>query len=159
MAKSLAGHFFFLKLQMSFFPFSLRGGSHVQSSLLPKFALLLRSCRHAGALWGDDLNVILFEFLDDTKLAQSCRNWLYVQHWYNVVPEPSMRVTLWALMASKPASSAAPGCCGGVLEVHVGWTSSQDTRHNLSVSHVLFRNVRCLSSIRSSFELLVQHIS
>ena len=30
--------------------------------------------------WGDGLIVILFEFLDDdTKLAQSCRNWLYVQ--------------------------------------------------------------------------------
>ena len=29
--------------------------------------------------WIDDLNVILFEFLDDdTKLAQSCRIWLYV---------------------------------------------------------------------------------
>ena len=25
--------------------------------------------------WGDDLNV-LFEFLDDTKLAQSCTDWL-----------------------------------------------------------------------------------
>ena len=48
--------------------------------------------------WGDDLNVLLFEFLDDgTKLAQSCTDWLYVQHWYTVVPEPSMRVTLWAL--------------------------------------------------------------
>ena len=33
-----------------------------------------------------------------TKLAQSCTDWLYVQHWYTVVPEPSMRVTLWALM-------------------------------------------------------------
>ena len=49
--------------------------------------------------WGDDPNVVLFEFLeDDTKLAQSCTDWLYVQHWYTVVPEPSMRVTLWALM-------------------------------------------------------------
>ena len=49
--------------------------------------------------WSDDLNVVLFEFLeDDTKLAQSCTDWLYVQHWYTVVPEPSMRVTLWALM-------------------------------------------------------------
>ena len=52
-------------------------------------------------LWGcsDNLNVILFEFLDDdTKLAQSCRDWLCVQRWYTVVPEPSMRVTLWVLM-------------------------------------------------------------
>ena len=49
--------------------------------------------------WSDDLNVILFEFLDDgTKLAQSCRNWLYVQHWYTVVSEPSMRVALRVLM-------------------------------------------------------------
>ena len=45
--------------------------------------------------WGDDLVVVLFEFLDDdTKLAQSCRDWLYVQHWYTVVPDPAMRVTL-----------------------------------------------------------------
>ena len=52
-------------------------------------------------VWGDDLNVVLFEFLDDdTKLAQSCRNWLYGQHRYTVVPEPSMRVTLSALMGA-----------------------------------------------------------
>ena len=51
--------------------------------------------------WGDDLNVVLFEFLeDDKKLAQSCTDWLYVQHWYTVVPEPSMGVTLWALMGA-----------------------------------------------------------
>ena len=50
--------------------------------------------------WGDDLLVVLFEFLDDdTKLAQSCTDWLYLQHWYTVVPDPAMRVTLWALMA------------------------------------------------------------
>ena len=52
-------------------------------------------------VWGDGLVVVLFEFLDDdTKLAQSCRNWLYVQRWYTVVPEPPMRVTLWALMGA-----------------------------------------------------------
>ena len=45
--------------------------------------------------WGDDLNVVLFEFLeDDTKLAQSCTDWLYMHHWYTVVPDPAMRVTL-----------------------------------------------------------------
>ena len=39
--------------------------------------------------WGDDLVVVLFEFLeDDTKLAQSCTDWLYEQHWYTVVPDP-----------------------------------------------------------------------
>ena len=33
--------------------------------------------------WSDDLVVVLFEFLeDDTKLAQSCTDLLYVQHWY-----------------------------------------------------------------------------
>ena len=49
--------------------------------------------------WSDDLNVILLEFLDDdTKLAQSRRDWLYVQRWYTVVLEPSMRVSLWVLM-------------------------------------------------------------
>ena len=52
--------------------------------------------------WADGLVVVLFEFLDDdTKLAQSCRYWLNVQHWYVVAPYPAMRVTLWALMASK----------------------------------------------------------
>ena len=56
--------------------------------LLPKRTILVA---HRGMLgsgrWGDGLIVILFEFLDDdTKLAQSCRNWLYVQHWHTVVP-------------------------------------------------------------------------
>ena len=51
--------------------------------------------------WGDDLVVVLFEFLDDdTKLAQSCTDWLYLQHWYTVVLDPAMRVTLWALMGA-----------------------------------------------------------
>ena len=60
--------------------------------------------------WGDDLVVVLFEFLDDdTKLAQSCTDWLYVQHWYTVVPDPAMRVTLWALMTSKPSSMRLAG--------------------------------------------------
>ena len=55
--------------------------------------------------WGDDLVVVLFEFLeDDTKLAQSNTDWLYVQHRYTVVPDPATRVTLWALMTSKPSS-------------------------------------------------------
>ena len=59
--------------------------------------------------WGDDLNVVLFEFLDDdTKLAQSCPDWLYVQHWYTVVPEPSMRVTLWALMGVAKCLKESP---------------------------------------------------
>ena len=40
--------------------------------------------------WGDDLVAVLFEFLDDDlKLAQSCTDWLYVQHWYTVVPDPA----------------------------------------------------------------------
>ena len=51
--------------------------------------------------WGYDMNVILFEFLDDdTKLSQSCRDWLYVQHWNTVVPDPAMRVTLPALLGT-----------------------------------------------------------
>ena len=51
------------------------------------------------ASWNDDLNVILFEFLDDdTKLAQLCRNLLYVPHWYVVAPDPARRVTLAALV-------------------------------------------------------------
>ena len=46
--------------------------------------------------WCDDLVVVLFEFLDDdTKLAQSCTDWLYVQRWYTVVPDtcPSSHVS------------------------------------------------------------------
>ena len=36
--------------------------------------------------WGDDLIAVLFKFLDDdTMLAQSCTDWLYVQHKYTVV--------------------------------------------------------------------------
>ena len=41
----------------------------------------LRFCfLHVSTMLGlDDLNVVLFEFLDDhTKLAQSCTDWLYV---------------------------------------------------------------------------------
>ena len=51
--------------------------------------------------WGYDLNLVLSEFPDDdTKLAQSCRDWLHVQHWYTVVPDPAMRVALLALMGA-----------------------------------------------------------
>ena len=78
-----------VKLEMSFF---LCGGSHVQSSFLPRFALLFCSCPQCWLRireWGYDLVVVLFEFLDDdTKLAQSCTEWLYVQHWYTCRPRP-----------------------------------------------------------------------
>ena len=65
---------------------------------LPKRSILVA---HPGMLglqaWADGLIVILFEFLDDdTKLAQSCRNWLYVQHWHTVVPELDARDALGA---------------------------------------------------------------
>ena len=72
----LAGHF--LKLQL----FLQKKGTHVQSSFLPEFALLFLIVSTILGLraWGDDLIVVLFEFLDDdTKLAQSCTDWLYVQ--------------------------------------------------------------------------------
>ena len=51
------------------------------SAFLPKRTILVA---HRGMLglraWGDGLIVVLFEFLDDdTKLAQSCRNWLCVR--------------------------------------------------------------------------------
>ena len=55
------------------------------------FALLFLLVSTLLGLWarGDDLNVVLFQFLDDeTKLAQSCTDWLYVQHWHTVVPGP-----------------------------------------------------------------------
>ena len=64
--------------------------------------------------WDDDLVAVLFEFLDDdTKLAQSCTDCLYLQHWYTVVPDPAMRVTVWALIGA-----------GGKCNNH-----SQDTPH------------------------------
>ena len=86
MEKFSRGTFFFVITYVVFF---LRG-THVQSSLLPEFALLflLLSTMLGLRAWPDDLNVVLFELLeDDTKLAQSCTDWLYVQHWYTVVPE------------------------------------------------------------------------
>ena len=75
-------------------------GAMVQSSFLPNLRFCFARVDMLGLLaWSDDLQVILFEFLDDdTKLAQSCRNWLYVQHWYVVALDPAMRVTLAALM-------------------------------------------------------------
>ena len=77
---------------------------------MPKRTIL---AAHRGMLglraWGDGLTVVLFEFLDDdTKLAQSCRNSLYVQHWYTVVPDPTMRVTLWALMGGGKDCESLP---------------------------------------------------
>ena len=61
---------------------------------------------HRGMLglwaWGDGLNDILFEFLDDdTKLAQSCRNWLYVQHWYVVAPDHVPYVVVEIMMVTQ----------------------------------------------------------
>ena len=58
--------------------------------------------------WSVDLNVILFEFLDDdTKLAQSCRNWLYV------VPEPSMRQCTTAVFVNCVTQFfSLPNFCG-----------------------------------------------
>ena len=94
MEKILRGTFF-LKIT-DVVPF-FSGGSHAQPPLSPKFALFVLL---VGA-WGDDLIAVLFEFLDDdAKLAQSCTDWLDVQHWYIVVPDPAMRVTLWALMGA-----------------------------------------------------------
>ena len=92
MEKYSLASFFFWNYRFHVF-YYLCGGSHVEPSLLPKFALLFCTCRHAWTLraWSDDLNVVLFEFLeDDTKLAQSCTDWLYVQHWYTVAPDPAM---------------------------------------------------------------------
>ena len=63
---------------------------------LPKFAHLFVRLGVVGLRsWSDDLNVILFESLDD---EQSCRDWLNVQHWYVAAPDPAMRVTISALM-------------------------------------------------------------
>ena len=81
MEKSFAGHF--LKLQMSFFLRRL-ARSVVPCAQICAFVLLVSTMLVLRA-WGDDLVAVLFEFLDDdAKLAQSCTDWLYVQHWYTV---------------------------------------------------------------------------
>ena len=45
---------------------------------------------------------------------------------------------------------AAASCCGGVLEVRVGCTSSQDTRHKLVASHLVWHHsvMRAVISLR-----------
>ena len=57
--------------------------------LLPKRSILVAHRGKLGLLaWAHGLVVVLFEFLDDdTKLAQSCTDWLHVQRWHTVVPE------------------------------------------------------------------------
>ena len=86
---SLAGHFFEI---------ARHARSVVPFARICAFVLLVSTMLGLRA-WVDIVNVALFEFLDDdTKLAQLCTGWLYVQHWNTVVPEPSMRVTLLALM-------------------------------------------------------------
>ena len=84
---------------MSFFFKRRLARSVVHFAPICAFVLLVSPMLGLRA-WGDDLVAVLFELDDDTKLAQSCTDWLYVQHWYTVVPEPSMRVTLWALMGA-----------------------------------------------------------
>ena len=113
--------------------FFLCGGSHVQSSLLPKFALLflLVSTMLGIRAWGDDLVVVLFEFLDDdTKLAQSCTDWLFVQRWCTFVPDPAMRVTLWALMGA--GTRCNEHTQDSSLRSIFGFSSSHCSMHNHS---------------------------
>ena len=95
---SLARHFFGIT-DVGFFEIKRRHArSVVPFAQICAFALLVSTVLGLRA-WGDDFNVVQFKFLeDDTKLAQSCTDWLHVQHWYTVVPDPAMRVTLWALM-------------------------------------------------------------
>ena len=57
-------------------------------------------------MWGDGPNVVLESLDDDKMLAQSCTDWLSVQRWYTVVLEPSIPVTLWALMGAFELSRA-----------------------------------------------------
>ena len=88
------GHFFFEVSDFHFFVVRW-----IECSVVPFAQISAFVCARVHMLglrvWGDDLIVVLFEFLDnDTKLTRSCTDWLYVQHWYSVVPEPAMRVTL-----------------------------------------------------------------
>ena len=61
---------------MSFF-FLIRrlARSVVPFAQICAFVLLVSTMLGLRA-WGDDLNVVLFEFLE------SCTDWLHVQHWY-----------------------------------------------------------------------------
>ena len=103
--------------------------------------------------WDDDLVAVLFEFLDDdTKLAQSCTDWLHVQHWYTVVPEPSMCVTLWALMG-------AGGNCHEHMQdtplhflAFLGFSHSRSVCHGPLRQQALFRT--CLALFRDIFLFL-----
>ena len=98
--------------------------------------------------WSDDIVVVLFKFLeDDTKLAQSCADWLYVQHWYTVVPDPAMRVTLWALME-------AGGNCHEHMQgtpphffAFLGFSPSRSVCHGPLRQQALFRT--CLALFRN----------
>ena len=131
---SLAGHFFVIT--DVFFLKKKREARTFSRPFCPnlRFFVLLVSTMLGLRAWGDDLNVVLFECLDDdTQLAQSCTDWLYVQHWYTVVPQPSMRVTLWALMGvgddcDKRTQDTSP---------HFFFFSSRsDLRHHCAVVHI-----------------------
>ena len=90
---SLAGHFFW-NYRRRFFK-KRHARLVVPFARICAFVLLVSTMLGLRA-WSDDFVAVLFEFLDDdTKLAQSCTDWLYVQHWYTVVPDPAMRVALW----------------------------------------------------------------
>ena len=106
--------------------------------------------------WGDDLVVVLFEFLDDdTKLAQSCTEWLYVQHWYTVVPHPAMRVTLWALMTSKSSSMRLDGYLCEVF--HTTFLSSPFLWAFFCGGSDFFRTAAHWSGTRSDMSVCVPH--
>ena len=97
---SLAGHFFGIT-DVGFFFFTRRHARSVVPFAQICGCVLLLSTMLGLRAWGDDLIVVLFEFLeDDTKLAQSCTDWLYVQHWYTVVPDLAMRVTSAMIVTS-----------------------------------------------------------
>ena len=57
--------------------------------------------------WGDDVVAVLFEFLDDdTKLAQSCTDWLFSKH---IEPEPAPEDPVeWAMAEATVDEDDAP---------------------------------------------------
>ena len=127
--------------------------------------------------WGDDLNVVLFEFLDnDTKLAQSCTDWLYVKHWYTVVPGPCNARDLWvsAMIVTSALIGFSFFSCRSDVRYHCECTSGQRSAWcplpgQLSISVLCFMQLhhqttavtgaslrRCGTTAR--FVMLDQHI-
>ena len=82
---------------------------------------------------------------DDTKLAQSCRNWLYVQHWYVEAPDhvescKKTYSTCPSSCVSCPASQTharSPVCPAQASQTEKKWKTAEhfSTREQLGENH------------------------